>query len=245
MSNKKINYCIDAGNTQVKVACFEGDTLFSVEKFTFEELLLNQQIILKINKADAIILSSVLSEVKTNQLISLFPNVLLLTPDLIPHIENNYETPNTLGLDRLCNAAFAVENNKGSGVLVVDIGTCIKFDFVNKQNQYEGGSISPGVHLRYKAMNDYTGKLPLINKTEKISLVGSNTEQCLQSGVINGIASEITQMINKYTLEYEGLTTFMTGGDAHLFDIPLKNSIFVHENLTLEGLFIILKKYAG
>lgn len=244
MSNKKIKYCIDAGNTRVKVACFEGDTLLSVQKFTFELLIVDNEIISEINQAEAIIVSSVLSEVKTKQLISLFSRAILLHSDLLSNIDIKYETRNTLGLDRLCNAVFAIENNKGNGVLIVDVGTCIKFDFVDRSNAYIGGSISPGVQLRYKAMNDYTDKLPLLKRTNKIELVGSSTKESLHSGVINGIQSEITEMINQYSLKYKGLTTFMTGGDAVLFDIPLKNSIFVHENLTLEGLNIILEKYA-
>jgi len=244
MSIKEINYCIDAGNTQIKVACFKQDTFFSLQKFTFDELINNPKVIFEINQARSTILSSVLTKEKTNQLLALFSKVILLQHNHFSHLKMRYKTPETLGADRMCNAAYAIKKNKGKGALVVDVGTCIKFDFVNPDNEYIGGSISPGVGLRYKAMNDFTAKLPLLDKTTRTNLIGQSTEQSMHSGVINGIQSEITEMINQYQMKYDGLTTFMTGGDADLFDIPLKNSIFVHENLTLEGLHIILKKHA-
>lgn len=244
MLKEKTKYCIDVGNTQVKVACFEGDTLKSVKKWQLEELSFNQKIINKINDSDAIILSSVLEKGATNRLLNLFPTALLLNNSKKLPFINKYKTPNSLGTDRICNAAFAHVNNKFGGVLIVDVGTCVKFDFVNTKGEYVGGSISPGLHLRYKAMNDYTALLPLLSSKQNSVLEGATTEECMHSGVVNGLKTEILGMIAQYQTKNKGLTTFMTGGDADLFDKPLKNSIFVDENLTLKGLNIILEHNA-
>jgi type III pantothenate kinase len=123
----------------------------------------------------------------------------------------------------------------------IDVGTCIKFDLVSCEEGYLGGSISPGIRLRYQSLNDYTGKLPLLSNKTSVDIVGTDTELSMQSGVINGIKAEINGVMDQYRSQYSSLTFFMTGGDAKYFDIHTKNDIFADENLTLSGLYEIYK----
>ena len=125
--------------------------------------------------------------------------------------------------------------------LCIDIGTCIKFDLVTKKGHYKGGSISPGIDLRYKSLNDYTGKLPLLSNKSNTGLVGNDTETSIQSGVMNGMNAEIYGLIKMYSKQISDLTFFMTGGDARYFDFDSKNDIFADENLTLIGLYEVYK----
>jgi len=181
----------------------------------------------------------VLSAEKTTILKNLFKSIHELTIHSILPIDLNYLTPDTLGMDRICNAAAIVGLNQYKNSLSIDIGTCVKFDFVSAKGVYQGGSISPGIQLRYKALNDYTDNLPLLKYNGQIALIGKNTHESIHSGVINGISGEINNLMQRYTEEYEDLTFFMTGGDAKYFDFHRKNNIFVDENLTLKGLFYI------
>ena len=134
--------------------------------------------------------------------------------------------------------------SKNKNCLVIDLGTCLKFDFINSKNEYLGGSISPGLNMRFKALNTFTDKLPLIKKVKDVDLIGSNTNNSIQSGVIYGMKSEIIGMINKYKANYRNITIYLTGGDLDLFKSiaePQKNSIFAHEFITLVGLNTILE----
>ncbi len=144
-----------------------------------------------------------------------------------------YRTKETLGVDRIANAVAGHHYANGKPALIIDAGTCLKFDFVDADGNYLGGSIAPGVRLRFKAMNDYTANLPLIVDYSSTPLIGDATKTSLSSGVINGITAEINGFIEEYKQQFPQLTI--------LFDKALKSSIFVDRNFTLKGLFLILK----
>jgi len=126
-------------------------------------------------------------------------------------------------------------------VLVVDIGTAITYDLVTRQGVYKGGAISPGLRLRFKALNSYTTKLPLIEKYEVVDIIGSSTVECISSGVINGTALEIDGYIDKISSIYDDCMVVLTGGDAYFLANMLKNSIFVNPFLMVIGLNRILE----
>ncbi len=238
---KKTKYCVvDAGNTRIKVVDFEGG---EVMKETFVDVNDYEKINLIISsKKDAIsILSSVLDE-KLRLWIEhiLKPNVVLTNKTPLPISINTYKTPETLGADRIANAVAANHYSKTPNSLVIDIGTCIKFDFV-QNGQFIGGSISPGYLMRLKAMHHFTGALPLLALEEQSNLVGDSTKNAMLSGVLNGIKAEIEGFINQYNQQYQPLTIFLTGGDLKRFDKELKNSIFADDYLTVKGLYLILK----
>lgn len=232
---------IDAGNTHLKLALFQEDKLILTHRFDQFDTNTIQSFIAQHPISDSLI-ASVRSERDTEELIKLLPNCKNITDLRIPLIID-YDNKNTLGVDRMANAV-AISNKINGNKLAIDIGTCIKFDFVDHANIYQGGSISPGINLRYKAMNDYTGALPLLNLRSSTQLLGKSTTACMHSGVINGIKGELDYFIQQYEANYPDLTIFMTGGDAKYFDYSSKNNIFALENLTLEGLYLILKANA-
>ncbi len=229
---------VDAGNSRIKVALIKDEKINQFSVFS-DSNLERFEIFLKQFEYSKSIISSVKSGFDTQFLKSKLKNCLDLKDAFIP-LEIDYITENTLGSDRIANAVaakFKAHNN----VLVLDIGTCIKFDFVNEKGIYEGGSISPGIQLRYRSLNDYTGALPLLSVTSKIDYLGKSTHECIQSGVLNGIQGELNYLIDSYNQKFSDLTIFVTGGDALYFDYSPKNNIFVVENLTLLGLSYILK----
>jgi len=159
-------------------------------------------------------------------------------------IENLYETPETLGKDRIAAAVGANELFPRQNVLIIDAGTAITYDVVSEKNEFLGGNISPGLQMRFKALNQFTGKLPLINYSDEFQLIGRNTEEAIRAGVQNGILYEIERTIETFNRNYENLQIVMTGGDSIFFDKKLNYSIFVHFNLTLIGLNRILEHNA-
>ncbi|NBR15379.1 MAG: type III pantothenate kinase, partial [Crocinitomicaceae bacterium] len=224
------------GNTRFKLALFEEDTLKEIRFFQEKELLFTF-----LKKDDIVALSSVLENDFLSELEEKVGFVFQIHNDLKLPFLNVYETPNTLGIDRLCNAAAISTQFIGQNRLCIDLGTCIKFDFLNAQNEFVGGSISPGLLMRYKALNTFTARLPLLQPAKHIELIGKNTEESLQTGVQLGMRAEIEGMMELYKEQYQDLKIFVTGGDAHYFDFEQKNSIFADDNLTLKGIFELYK----
>jgi type III pantothenate kinase len=161
-------------------------------------------------------------------------------------IQNKYETPETLGSDRLAVVMGARHFHKEGPLLVINSGTCITYDLLTKDDEYLGGAISPGFDMRLKAMNHFTGKLPLVQieaDEEITTLIGRNTRDAIISGAYYGMASEIDAMIDRFNEQYEGIKPVLTGGNWSLFAYNLKNRIFAHPNLVLFGLNAILDYY--
>ncbi|MGB3776659.1 MAG: type III pantothenate kinase, partial [Leeuwenhoekiella sp.] len=154
--------------------------------------------------------------------------------------KNLYETPTTLGVDRVALMAAAVKNHPGQNVLVIDTGTCVTYDFKNKKEEYLGGSISPGLSMRFKALHQFTANLPLLTSQKSVKTIGKNTSEAIQSGVIYGISHEINGVINSYIEDYPDIEVILTGGDALFLSKTLKNGIFAHQNFLLEGLDYIM-----
>ena len=241
MNQNQIVFVLDLGNTFLKVGVFYDGILEKVERISYEQLEKLKDI-LKLNEfTTPVFVSSVVSEELTKKVCAIFTNVILFHRDLKLPITIGYKSFQTLGLDRICNAVSTFMTAKGKNSVSIDIGTCIKFDFIDESGTYCGGSISPGIDLRYKSMNDYTANLPLIKDKENTKLVGNSTINSMKSGVMNGIQAELNQFMKLYDEDYQDLMFFVTGGDAVYFDFPFKNNTFVDENLTLKGLYEIYK----
>jgi len=226
--------CIDLGNSLVKIGFFESSRLKTVEAMTWGNLM-NSDTIQQLSSCVGMV-CSVLSPQENERFKTLFPNFRSVDENVLLPLASSYSTPLTLGKDRLCNAIGAWSKNKHRNSLVIDIGTCLKFDFVSQQGIYQGGSIAPGIGLRYRSLHDYTANLPLISTTDTVPLIGSSTKECVESGVMNGMHAEIERLIEAYQQRYEELTIFVTGGDAKHFDLLTKNNIFAIDHLTLIGL---------
>ncbi|MCX7862336.1 MAG: type III pantothenate kinase [Bacteroidales bacterium] len=154
---------------------------------------------------------------------------------------NLYETPNTLGYDRIGAVVGASNIFPGNNCLVISVGTAITYDVITCQNEYIGGAISPGIQLRFKALHNYTGKLPLGKINDLKSFPAKNTLDCIEYGVIQGVISEIEQQIMITQRLINPLKIILTGGDSLFLVKYLKNTIFVEQNLVLKGLINILK----
>ncbi len=234
-----LNCALDLGNTQLKAALFNSKEFAEIGVFqTMNDLVAFVQE----KSPEHCILSSVLADHETNFLLSqLKEPILILNEETKLPFANKYGTPDSLGKDRLANAAFLGGNSDLGNALVIDAGTCLKFDLVTQQKEYLGGSIGPGLEMRFKALNNYTGKLPLISFEEDYqSLVGDSTKSSIMSGVKIGMQEEINGLIARYEQEFPDLTIFITGGDLDKFELKSKNTIFADRLITLKGLNEIL-----
>ncbi len=233
--------CIDVGNTRTKVAVYENGTLQHLIITNEEKLIkkISKQIQGVENRVD-IILSSVgnLSSEVLAELDKLGKLIIVNHETLIP-FKNLYGTPTSLGIDRIVLAAGATLKHPNQSRLVIDAGTCITYDFINNQDQYHGGAISPGIGLRYKSLNDYTANLPLEKISELHPFIGNSTSGSIQSGVLNGVIAEIEAFIDHFEHQDENLTVILTGGNSEFLVNRLKNSIFANPNFLLESLFLL------
>jgi type III pantothenate kinase len=233
-----MNLVVDIGNSSSKTGLFEDGTLVQKNSFQTTDDL---QHFLHNN----LVQHSIISSVKTDSaVVSSWCNVegkrLLFDASMRLPIQNRYATPGTLGADRLAAACGAWATFPHEPCLVIDMGTCINYEYINPAGEYLGGAISPGIRLRFDTMHRLTANLPIVSPTETVSLIGDNTIHCLQSGVMNGTLEEIKGMVARYRINTPGLRVILCGGDAHFFENHLKPSIFVAPDLVLMGLNSIL-----
>ncbi|TYB79187.1 type III pantothenate kinase [Bizionia myxarmorum] len=238
-----MNLIIDVGNTLAKLAVFQNDELIDKVQSVLDDFEINFEILLKkYPKIDKGILSSVgLLNNKQLQLVQKSLNVLILNGETSLPFINNYKTPQTLGVDRIALVSAAVKNFPTQNILIIDVGTCVTYDFLSEANHYLGGAISPGLRLRYTALNNLTANLPLLTKEMPETITGDTTKSAIHSGIVNGILFEIDGVIETYQNKYSNLTVILTGGDANFLSKQLKSSIFAHSNFLLEGLNHILQ----
>lgn len=234
---------VDVGNTRIKLAVYKEDSLRAYYVVDSERFLKKvEKIIEYYPEIKNGIISSVsfLNEKNLNAIKKKI-NLIELTYHLKLPFKNLYTTPNTLGVDRIALIAAAANQYPNKNVLVIDAGTCVTFDFINKENAYLGGAISPGLTIRYEALHKLTAKLPLLNPKEIENFVGYNTATSIHSGVVNGLVQEIDGVVNQYKTRFKDLTVILTGGDTNFLAKSLKSSIFANSNFLLEGLKNILE----
>ncbi|MFV8225060.1 type III pantothenate kinase [Christiangramia aquimixticola] len=238
-----MNLVVDSGNTRIKIAVFQTNTILERQDFSKENFLTEyEKILKKYPEIDHSILSSV-TNFDLNHLEKLKNDLDLLVLDTETPVpfKNDYDTPKSLGLDRIGLAAAAVNQYPEKNVLVIDAGTCITYDIKTAQEVYLGGAISPGLEMRFRSLHKFTANLPLVSPKPDAQLIGKSTETSILSGIINGIKMELAGVIESYRTEFEDLTVIITGGDSQILSIPLKNSIFANSNFLLEGLNFILE----
>lgn len=234
--------CIDWGNTRVKAAVFNDDRLIQDYNFSEEEALTQLMALIETYQPQAAILASVTHhppELKV--LLQEKTRLVVLNAQTALPIMNAYHSPDTLGADRLALAVGANSQYPDHNNLVIGIGTAITYNFVHKNRAFRGGNITPGLHMRFRALHEYTDKLPLVDENGDLLLLGYDTETSIRGGVIMGIAAELDGMINLYREQYPDLNVVLTGGDASVFAGKLKNRIFADPQLLLKGLNTILR----
>jgi type III pantothenate kinase len=236
-----MSIAIDLGNTRAKAALFDGETMLEPIVFDPESPENLIEMIEPLNSHGVCMIASVrdIPETLITKL-SLYTQVSILDLKTKLPFSISYETPETLGRDRIAAVAAAWKRFPGQNALVIDMGTCITYDLLTKEGIYEGGAISPGIHMRFNAMHTYTSKLPLATPSTATLLTGKSTFSSLQSGVMNGVQGEIESVIARYETIYKDLTVIIGGGDNKYFDKKFKINIFAASNLVLEGLKVLI-----
>jgi len=231
--------CFDFGNTRLKAAVFENEELVQ-EIVLADDQAATIEKLLAAYKPQRTILSSVIDhntdieEILASQ--TVFHKVSHLT-------KANFTVPagkpETVGTDRLALCAAAVHFFPAKNNLVISLGSCITYNFINQYHQFMGGSISPGMEMRFKSMQVFTAKLPLVQKDWNFPMIGYDTKTNLQSGVIAGITYEIDGFIDLYASKYGNFNAVLTGGDTAYFAGQLKNKIFADYNFLFKGLYAL------
>jgi type III pantothenate kinase len=237
--NMRTTLCLDFGNTRLKWAVFsEGQIIYNgvLEGDGVEGL----KECLEAYKPDRSLLSSVIED--NPEIESLLKNSTqfhkLDHHSRIP-ITTPVGKPDTIGADRLALVVAAVNGFPEKNNLVIGLGSAITYNYINRYRQFVGGSISPGMEMRFKSLKMFTAKLPLVKPHWNFPLLGYDTRTNIQSGVIFGMAKEIDGIIDAYEERYENLNVLITGGDAHYFMPLLKKKITEDPDLIFKGLYII------
>ncbi len=238
-----MNLAVDIGNSLVKAAVFDDGQAVETFRSKAADKRFFDGIFQSYPDIDAAILvSSGPGEAEAEELlVSRTERFLKFGPDVKVPIKNLYETPETLGCDRLAAAVGADLLYPESNILIVDFGTAITIDLVTAAGEFKGGNISPGAMTRFRALHDYTSKLPLRSLSDDTMLISTNSNQAVESGVINGIVYEIEGYITRLSQDYEDLKIIFTGGDGNFFAKRLKNTIFAIYDLVVYGLNRILE----
>jgi type III pantothenate kinase len=242
-----MNLLLDLGHTCGKIAVCEGPKV--IESAVYDRITSREisYFHIRYERIKGVIVSSVVNDSREmiDYLGSLFETCIELDHTTPLPLVNRYRTPETLGFDRIAAAVGAYTIYPGKTVLVIDAGTAVTYDIVTSQGEYLGGNISPGLGIRFKALNKYTNRLPLLERPEgSPPLIGDSTREAIQAGIVNGILFEIDGFIEAIGQDYPELKVVLTGGDAKYFEGKLKSSIFVHLDLNLIGLNRILEHNA-
>jgi type III pantothenate kinase len=231
--------CFDFGNTRLKCGVFNDDELaeaFSLadsNNSTIEDLL-------KRYHPKKTILSSVIDhDVEIEKVLDEKTSFHKLSFKTILPFTTPVGKPETIGADRLALAAAAVYFHSGKNNLVIGLGSCVTYNFINKYNSFVGGSISPGMEMRFKSLNYYTAKLPLVKPDWNFPLIGYDTRTNILSGVLMGLAEEIDGTIKKYKEKFHNINVLLTGGDVMYFAQHLKSRIFTDADLIFKGLYAL------
>ena len=235
-----MNLAIDLGNSYAKIGCFHNGRLKQpVLKPSFDEI---PELISKL-KPDNLVISSVNQD--PSKLLGLVGGTEIVLDQNTPlPISIDYDTPETLGKDRIAAAVGAYQLKPNSNSLVVDVGTCLTYEFINDQNIYIGGAISPGIEMRLKAMHTFTAGLPLVELNNNVNLIGSSTKTALQSGAMHGVIAEIEEIVRMYKDKFSHLRFIICGGWAEEVGNRLKTEAEIYPDLVLIGLNGILEHNA-
>ena len=237
-----VNLAVDFGNTRVKYGVFQDSKL--IETWSGDVAAAKAQI-LKLQQTYIIDQMMICSTGNSKDFVTFAEkaglSIEVLSSQTKLPFSNAYETPETLGVDRMALVAGAQKMYPGKHVLVIDAGTCVTYDFKDTADVYQGGAISPGLGMRFRAMHEFTAGLPLVDYPEMPeSVIGKNTKSAMRSGAIHGILAEIEGVISWYKSNYDPLTIILTGGDGLFLSSRLKNGIFANSNFLLEGLNYII-----
>jgi type III pantothenate kinase len=231
--------CFDFGNTRLKAGVFLNETL-QLDLVMEDSSVASVDALLKKYTPGKTILSSVVAhDPAIETLLSSNTSFHKLSSSSKLNFTTPVSKPETIGADRLALCAAAVHFHPGKNNLVIGLGSCITYNFINQHHQFLGGAISPGMEMRFKSMHEHTAKLPLVQKDYHFPVIGYDTKTNLQSGVLAGISFEIGGCIEFYAERYGNFNVVLTGGDAGYFARHLKNKIFADLKFLFKGLYAI------
>ena len=233
-----ITLCFDFGNTRLKCAVFHNDVIQKVITLS-DDTDENLKSLSKEYSPDKVILSSVIDHNQNIDNIFSGSKFHCLSYKSRLPFTAPVSKPETIGADRLALAAAAVHFHQGKNNLVIGLGSCITYNFINKYDEFIGGSISPGMEMRFRSLSEFTAKLPLIKAEYNFPLIGYDTKTNILSGVIHGMVNEIDGTIMDYMEKYNNFNVLLTGGDTPYFAQHLKSRIFADPELIFKGLYAI------
>jgi type III pantothenate kinase len=230
--------CLDFGNTRKKAALFHQDELKEV--WVLDDAVSSIEALVSKHQPQKSILSSVVAhDPGIEKLLAANSSFHLLNYQSKLAFTTPVGKPETIGADRLALCAAAVHYYPTKHNLIIGLGTCITFNFINKYHEFLGGSISPGLLMRLKALNYYTSKLPLVQAASDVPLIGYDTTTNITSGVVLGMAKEIDGIIKSYRERFRNFNVLLTGGDIVYLAPHLKSKIFADPDLLFKGLYAI------
>jgi len=236
-----ITICFDFGNTLLKCGVFENEQLIKVENLQNDQPETISAVLQKYKPARTILSSVIYHNPEIEKELAKESSFLKLDATAKLPFTTPVSKPETIGADRLALAAYASFFYKNQNTLVIALGSCITYNFINKYHSFIGGSISPGMQMRFKALHDLTAKLPIVEADWNFPLIGYDTRTNILSGVLQGMAAEIDGIIDEYKTKFEKFNVLLTGGDTVNFVRHLKNKIFADPWLILKGLYAISK----
>jgi len=235
----KKTICFDFGNTRLKYAVFENDVFIEEAVLPDDHTNTIESLLKKFNPQKTILSSVINHNVEIERILA-----ERSTFHKLSHLSKlNFTTPvgkpETIGTDRLALAAAAVHYYPQKNNLVIALGSCITYNFINQYQQFLGGAISPGMDMRFKSMNDHTALLPLVEPEWNFPVVAYDTKTNLQAGAIAGVTYEIAGFLDFYTNRYDNFNAVLTGGDSTYFARHLKTKIFADANFLFKGLYAL------
>ncbi len=237
-----VNLCIDWGNTNIKAAIFDNDILKSQYSFSNEVALEKVSTLMEQYSPQKAILCSVVdhNDEISHLVKSRIRSMVTLDGYTRTPINNAYLSAATLGPDRLAMVCGAHAMYPDKTNLVIGAGTCVTYNLMQKNKTFRGGAIAPGLQMRLKAMAAFTDKLPEVEVNGDLLLLGYDTETCMRSGAVYGMAAEIDGMIAAYAAQYPDFNAILTGGDGPFLATKIKSKIFADPDILLKGLNLIL-----
>ncbi|MBS1607683.1 MAG: type III pantothenate kinase [Bacteroidetes bacterium] len=234
-----VTLCFDFGNTRLKAAVFDGNKIRTTITLPDDSVESVQKLIAEFRPQKSILSSVIHHNPEIEKLLSANTKFHLLSHLSKLAFTTPVGKPETIGADRLALAAAAVHFYPSCHNLVIGMGTCITYNFINKYHEFLGGGISPGLEIRLKSLNHYTAKLPVVKADSNVPLIGYDTNTNILSGVILGIVYEIEGFIDEYTQKFDNFNVLLTGGDIVYLASHLKKGIFADSELIFKGLYAI------
>jgi type III pantothenate kinase len=234
-----VTFCFDFGNTRRKLAIFKNSEISEVVVLNDDKNETIQSLIDEWKPAKSILSSVIDHNPGMEELLDKKTKYHKLSHLTKLAFTTPVGKPETIGADRLALTAGAVHFYPKKNNLVIALGSCITYNFINKYHELVGGGISPGLEIRLKSLNDYTAKLPLIKSDSNVPLIGYDTTTNILSGVVLGMAKEIDGFIEEYGQKFGNFNVLLTGGDIVHLASHLKNKIFADPDLIFKGLYAI------